>query len=189
MKIQITGKHTDIGASLSAHIHKELEGSAQKYFMDLIDLHVIIEKRGHSFFSEITGHICHGVDFVVTASDPNPYSSFDNALGRMKSKLSRYKNRIKDRHHSKGISKEELVQKYILDGIEKEEKELHPSIIAEMHMSIKTLSVGDAVMELDLRNEPVIIFKNASDQQINVVFRRADGHISWVNPNNMIQSE
>jgi ribosomal subunit interface protein len=189
MNIQITGKHTDIGDSLNSHIRTELETTTHKYFTDPIDLHVTIEKRGHIFFSEITGHICHGVDFVVNSNDTNPYSSFDSAVSRMKSKLSRYKNRIKDRHHHKGQSKEELVQKYIFDGIEKEEQENHPIIIAEMQMKIKTLSVGDAVMELDLGDQPVVIFKNANDHQINVVFRRADGHISWVNPNNMIQSE
>jgi ribosomal subunit interface protein len=189
MKIQITGKHTDIGESFSTYMKAELESTAQKYFSSPIDMHVFVEKKGHLFQIEITGHVCHGVDFVVKSQDYNPYTSFDGAISRMKSRLGRYKNRMKDRHHNKGVSKEDHVKKYVLDGIEKEEQTNHPSIIADLHMSVKTMSVGDAVMELDLRDEPVVIFKNVNNQQVNVVFRRADGHISWVDPSNLMSSE
>jgi ribosomal subunit interface protein len=188
MKIQITGKHTDIGTSFNQYIQETLHAAMQKYFADPVDAHITIEKKGYQFHTEITSHVCQGFDVVVKGQDHDPYTSFDMAVSRIKGRLSRYKTRLKDRRYNTQDVKIELVQKYILDGLEKEEKETHPSIIAEMQMEIPTLSVGDAVMRMDLQDLPVVLFKNPTNNQINVVFRRQDGNIGWVDPSNLITS-
>lgn len=185
MKIQITGKHTDIGASFGQYIEETLTLAMQKYFSDPLDAHVTIEKKGHQFFTEITSHVCQGFDVVAQGSDFDPYTSFDMAVSRVKARLSRYKMRIKQRRHAAENVKIEMAQKYILDGHENEEKEVHPSIIAEMQMEIPTLSVGDAVMRMDLKNLPVVLFRNPKTSELNVVFRREDGNIGWIDPSNL----
>lgn len=185
MKIKITGKHTDVGASFSEYIEDALKSSMQKYFSDPVDAHVSIEKKGHRFFTEINSHVCQGFDVVAYGDDFDPYTSFDMAVSRVKARLSRYKQRLKTRRQADQKMKIEVAQKYVLDGFEKEEQEKHPSIVAEMEMQIPTLSVGDAVMQLDLKDAPVVLFKNPSNDQLNIVFRRADGNISWVDPSNI----
>ncbi len=185
MKIKITGKHTNIGESFNLYINEALRSAMNKYFADPVDAHVTIEKKGHQFIAEISSHVCHGFDVFADGSDFDPYTSFDMAISRMKARLSRYKERLKTRRQSDSKFKIEMAQKYVLDGQEKEEQEKHPSIVAEMQMQIPTLSVGDAVMQLDLRDAPVVVFKNPSSDQLNVVFRRSDGNISWVDPSNL----
>lgn len=182
MKVQVTGKHTDIGESLNQHMHETLQTAMQKYFSDPLDAHITVEKKGYLFHTEISSHVCHGFDVIVKGQDHDPYTSFDMAISRMKARLSRYKTRLKNKRHSGEKLKVELVQKYILDGLEKEEKEAHPSIIAEIKMEIPTLSVGDAVMQMDLKDLPVVLFRNPANSQINVVYRRQDGNIGWVDP-------
>jgi ribosomal subunit interface protein len=188
MKIQVTGKHTDIGESFNQYIQETLQGAVQKYFSDPVDAHVTLEKKGHQFYTEITSHVCQGFDVVVQGSDPDPYTSFDTAISRLKTRVTRYKNRLKSRRLNSETIKVEMAQKYVLDGLEKEEQETHPTIIAEMKMEIPTLSVGDAVMRMDLKNLPVLLFRNAANNQINVVFRRQDGNIGWVDPSNLALS-
>lgn len=188
MKIQITGKNTDIGTSFHQYIEETLHLAMQKYFQDPVDAHVTVEKKGQQFYTEITSHVCHGFDVVIKGHDYDPYTSFDMAISRLKSRLSRYKNRLRDRRHNGAAFKVEMAQKYILDGVEKEEQATHPSIIAEMKMEIPTLSVGDAVMQMDLKDLPVVLFRNPTNDQINVVFRRNDGNIGWVDPSNLIAS-
>jgi hypothetical protein len=110
------------------------------------------------------------------------------AVSRMKTRLSRYKTRLIAHRGNSANIKVEMAQKYILDGLEKDEQEKHPSIIAEMQIEIKTLSVGDAVMHMDLKDLPVVLFRNPTNNQINVVFRRQDGNIGWVDLNNLATS-
>jgi ribosomal subunit interface protein len=188
MKIQITGKHTDIGVSFNQYIEETLQIAMQKYFPDPVDAHVTIEKKGSQFYTEITSHVCQGFDVVVKGNDYDPYTSFDMAISRIKARLSRYKTSLRDRRHNSPALKVEMAQKYILDGMEKEEQTTHPSIIAEMKMEIPTLSVGDAVMQMDLKDLPVVLFKNPTNDQLNVVFRRHDGNIGWVDPSNLVTS-
>ncbi|MCP5322549.1 MAG: ribosome-associated translation inhibitor RaiA [Candidatus Paracaedibacteraceae bacterium] len=188
MKIQITGKHTDIGEAFTQYIQETLQTAMQKYFADPVDAHIIIEKKGHQFHTEITSHVCHGFDVVAKGHDFDPYTSFDMAVSRIKTRLTRYKDRLKDRRHSAENLKIEMAQKYVFDGLEKIEQETHPTIIAEMKMEIPTFSVGDAVMQMDLKDLPVVLFKNPLNNQINIVFRRQDGNIGWVDPNNLSEN-
>lgn len=185
MKIQVTGKHTDIGESFDHYMQDTLKNAMQKYFDDPIAAHITIEKKGHQFHTEITSHVSHGFDIIVKGHDQDPYTSFDMAVSRVKSKLSRHKTRLKDHRHKAPNIKVEMAQKYILDGLEKEEQTKHPSIIAEVKIEIQTLFVGDAVMQMDLKDLPVVLFRNPNNNQINVVFRRTDGNIGWVDLNNI----
>lgn len=188
MKIQITGKHTDIGESFDHYMKETLQSAMQKYFNDPVSAHIIIEKKGYQFYTEITSHVCHGFDVIVKGNDHDPHTSFDMAVSRMKTRLSRYKTRLITHRGNSANIKVEMAQKYILDGLEKDEQEKHPSIIAEMQIEIKTLSVGDAVMHMDLKDLPVVLFRNPSNNQINVVFRRQDGNIGWIDLNNLATS-
>lgn len=180
MKIQITGKHTDTSESFDRYMQETVKSAMQKYFEDPVAAHITIEKKGHQFYTEITSHVCHGLDVMARGHDPDPYTSFDMAVSRIKSKLSRHKTRMKDHRNRAPNIRIETVQKYILDGIEKEEQEKHPSIISEVRIDIPTLSVGDAVMQMDLKDLPVVFFRSPVNNQMNLVFRRADGNIGWV---------
>ncbi|UWR22529.1 ribosome hibernation-promoting factor, HPF/YfiA family [Sulfitobacter sp. S190] len=187
MRYQISGKQIDIGEALQTHVKTELDEAVQKYAERPTDAQVIFSKSGHEYVCDTIVHLSTGLNASAKAHANEIYSAFDGACEKMEKQLRRYKRRLKD-HHKDRVEPVELfgASSYILaseSGQEEQEPEtLQPMIIAEMETKIATLSVGEAVMQMELSGAPVVLFKNEGKEGINAVYRRDDGNIGWIDP-------
>lgn len=176
-----------VGAALSEHVKESLESSIKKYFEQAISAHVTFSKETHLFVVDIVVNegVSNQLYYKSQAKEDSVYASFDKALDRMGKQLRRYKRRIKD-HHKQGVGEATAfaATKYIIadDGqdFEDEVSENNPIIIAEKQTAIETLTVADAVMRMNLANLPALLFINKKTSSFNVVYKRLDGNISWV---------
>lgn len=191
MQISVSGKSLDIGDSLKVYVENRLASSVKKYFDNAIDASVVFSKESHNFKADLVVNegVANGVFIKSNGQAGDIYASFDQAAERVEKQLRRYKNKLKGRHRKKfnELSKAELdlleAKKFVIT--EKEEEHLeedNPIIIAEKPMRIETLSVSEAVMEMNLQNLPALVFINKLNNRINVVYHRKDGNISWIDP-------
>lgn len=191
MRYQITGKQIDIGDALQTHCQTEIEEVIAKYPGRPTDVLVIFSKDGHEFACEAVIHLSTGLTVQASAKETEIYAAFDAANAKMEKQLRRYKRRLKD-HHRDRPDPVELSggASYILAGTdtgledEDEPETLTPIIVAEMETRIPSLSVGEAVMQMELAGVPVVVFRNEKQANgVNVVYRREDGNIGWIDPN------
>ena len=187
MRYQITGKQIDIGSALQTHVQDELGEVVGKYAERPTDANVVFSKSGHEHVCEATVHLSTGFTAQAKASAPDIYAAFDGCCSKMEKQLRRYKRRLKD-HHNQRSAPVELAgaASYILASdaaeSETEPETLQPIIVAEMETKIPSLSVGEAVMQMELAGAPVLVFRNEGKDGLNVVYRREDGNIGWINP-------
>ena len=187
MRYQISGKQIDIGEALQTHVQNELGDVVAKYAERPTDANVVFSKSGHEFVCEATVHLSTGLTAQAKAHEPEIYAAFDACAGKMEKQLRRYKRRLKD-HHKDRKEPVELfgASSYILasesDAGDNEPESLQPMIVAEMQTSIPSLSVGEAVMQMELAGAPVLVFRNEKKDGLNVVYRRDDGNIGWIDP-------
>ena len=187
MRYQISGKQIDIGEALQTHVKEELGAAVAKYAERPTEALVVFSKSGHEFNCESTVHLSTGLTASAKASASEIYAAFDGCCEKMEKQLRRYKRRLKD-HHKDRVEPVELfgASSYILasdnESQDSEPETLQPMIIAEMETKIPSLSVGEAVMQMELAGSPVLIFRNESKDGLNVVYRREDGNIGWIDP-------
>ncbi len=186
MKILISGKHIEIGESLQSHIEKRLEEAAHKYLDRVVNLTVVITKEAHLFKVDINGNTGTSTGVVIksTGTSEDVYAAFDISADKIEKQLRRYKRRLTNHHKTANGNEAPVVvaKKYVLKEHEEETSEDGPIIIAEKPTEIETLSVSAAVMKMDLAELPALMFFNSANGRINVVYKRADGNISWVDP-------
>ena len=186
MRYQISGKQIDIGEALQVHVKEELGSIVDKYAERPTDAQVVFSRSAHEYVCEATVHLSTGMNATAKAHATEIYAAFDACGDKMEKQLRRYKRRLKD-HHKDRESPIELMSapSYILAGTESEEEEpesLQPLIVAEMETKIPALSVGEAVMQMELAGAPVLVFHNEKHGGVNVVYRRDDGNVGWVDP-------
>lgn len=187
MRYQISGMHIDIGQALQTHVKNELNDAVTKYAERPTDANVVFSKSGHEYVCETTIHLSTGLTAQAKASDSEIYAAFDSCCGKMEKQLRRYKRRLKD-HHKDRPNPVELMEasSYILasddENEDSEPDSLQPIIIAEMETKIPSISVGEAVMQLELSGASFLVFKNEGKQSVNVVYRRDDGNVGWIEP-------
>src|SRR6056297_1578804 len=187
MLYQITGKQIDVGSALRTHVEEELGSVVSKYAERPTDANIVFSKSGHEFICEASVHLSTGLTASAKAHANEIYAAFDGCCDKMEKQLRRYKRRLKD-HHKERAEPVELMgaSTYILasdqDEGESEPETLQPIIIAEMESKIPSLSVGEAVMQMELAGSPVLIFRNEGKDGLNVVYRRDDGNIGWIDP-------
>lgn len=189
MRYQISGKQIDIGEALQTHVQSELSDMLGKYAGRPTDATVVFSKSGHEYVCEATVHLSTGLTAQAKAHEHEIYGAFDGCSEKMDKQLRRYKRRLKD-HHKERAQPVELSggSAYILASsadIESEDSEpdtLQPMIVAEMETKIPSLSVGEAVMQMELAGAPVLVFRNEGNKGINVVYRRDDGNVGWIDP-------
>lgn len=187
MRYQITGKHIDIGDALQTHVKQELEAMLQKYSQRPTDANVIFSKSAHEYVCETVIHLSTGLNASAKAHATEIYGAFDDCVEKMDKQLRRYKRRLKDHHKDRAEPVELLgASSYILaaesDSAENEPETLTPMIVAEMETKIPSLTVGEAVMQMELAGAPVLVFRNEKKEGLNVVYRREDGNIGWIDP-------
>ena len=187
MRYQITGKQIDIGTALQEHVKTTLEEVIEKYAKHPTDATVIFSKSAGEYVCEAIVHLSTGLTTQAKAHSHDIYAAFETTADKMEKQLRRYKRRLKN-HHKQREKPVEVSSgaAYILaaDGPnqETEPDTLQPMIIAEMEEKVRSLSVGEAVMQMELIDMPVLVFKNQSHDGINVVYRREDGNIGWIDP-------
>ena len=187
MDVQITGKSIDLGEALQLHVREAMSAGVHKYFDRGAEASVNFGKDGSRFTTEATVHLASGVFLAANGRGGDAYASFDEAMEKLEKRVRRYKRRLKD-HHSKDRSPmpEEAAASYVLQGPlsnghdVSESEEDAPLVIAESDTSLRSMTVTDAVMQLDLTELPVIVFRNAKNGALSVVHRREDGNIGWI---------
>lgn len=185
MSLQISGKHMNVGDALTTRINDRLEDAVTKYFPGGYRGHVTLEKQGNRFACECIIHLDSSADLQGTALETDPTAAFEAAADKIEKRLRRYKRRLKDHHaNADKVKRAEAAYAIVEAPAEEEEmpEEYSPVIIAESLTSIETQSVAEAVMKLDLIDTPVVVFTNAGSGKTNVVYRREDGNIGWVDP-------
>ena len=187
MRYTISGKQIDIGESLQIHVESELSATLEKYAGRPTDAQVVFSRNAHEYACEATVHLSTGLTCQAKAHATEIYASFDSCLEKMDKQLRRYKRRLKDHHRDRAEPVELMgASAYILASeaseTDSEPETLQPMIVAEMETKIPALSVGEAVMQMELAGSPVLVFRNESKDGLNVVYRRDDGNIGWIDP-------
>jgi ribosomal subunit interface protein len=187
MRYQITGKQIDIGEALQTHVKEEMGTVLQKYSQRPTDATVIFSKSGHEYVCETNVHLSSGLTAAARGHATEIYAAFDACAEKMDKQLRRYKRRLKDHHKDRAQPVEVMgAASYILaghaEGESEEPETLQPIIVAEMEAKIPSLTVGEAVMQMELAGAPVLVFRNEKKDGVNVVYRREDGNIGWIDP-------
>jgi ribosomal subunit interface protein len=186
MPFRISGKNMDIGEALRARVQARITEALGKFFDGGYSGHVTVGKDGFGFRTECAIHLDSGTTLHTEASAADAYASADQAALRVEKRLRRYKQRLKDHHAGRGNGVGVDATSYVLaapeEDPEQEVTDYNPVIIAESTTTMRQLSVSEAVMELDLTGAPVVVFRHAGSGRTNLVYRRPDGHIGWIDP-------
>lgn len=195
MQISVSGKGVDVGESLRAHIEKGLEEQVTKYIDRVTSVQAVVSHEAHRFRIDLHGNLGTHAGLVVRSSalGDNVYAAFDGALEKLAKQLRRYKRKISNHHKlSHGGAEREYVRgrKYVLsaDFAEEHDEPAAGVVIAEKAEQIETMTVSEAVMQMDLRDLPALMFYNAAHGRLNVVYKRVDGNISWVDPEGAVKA-
>jgi ribosome hibernation promoting factor len=190
MPFRVSGKNIDVGEALRGRINERIAEATRKYFDGGFSGHVVIAKEAFGFRTECVIHLDSGIVLEAEAFAADAYASADIAAERIEKRLRRYKRRLKGhqaRADGHALDAEALnAQSYVIATPEhesdEEAREFSPTIIAETTTALRRLSVSEAVMELDLTGTAVVVFRHAGHGRVNFVYRRADGHIGWIDP-------
>ncbi len=188
MQLHISGRHVELGEAFQNHVEKRLTDGLSKYLDRVTSLDVVVSKQAnHQFRVDILGNPGTHTSIVLKSQGEatEVYAAFDDAATKVEKQLRRYKRRLKDHHSRDSSGPAGRAKKYVLQP-ESHDAELDekgaPVVVAEKATEIEHLSVSEAVMKMDLADLPALMFFNAGNGRLNVVYRRVDGNISWVDP-------
>jgi ribosomal subunit interface protein len=193
MRIQIAGRQMDVGEALRTRIEDELSSGVAKYFNRATDAVVTVGKNGGGIGIEVdcTVHLPSGISLQAEGHGGDAHSAFGDAMDKLEKRVRRYKRRLRNHHaDNKSPLPAEDASSYVLAPLAEEldaddasaPAEDPPLVIAETTVAVRTMTVSMAVMQLDLSSSPALMFRNASNGALNVVYRRPDGNIGWIAP-------
>ncbi len=188
MQLSVKGHQLDVGSAMRGHIEDSLARMLSKYFGDAIDARVTLSRTGHNYRAVVAAHVGRNIHLEAHGEADQPYPAFDAAADRLSKRLRRHKKRLRDHHkEDAGDQVSVTAQQYILSGEEDangewDQQEAQPVVVAEMSTEIPSLTVSEAVMRMDLAGQPAILFHNRAHGGLNLVYRRADGNIGWIDP-------
>jgi ribosomal subunit interface protein len=191
MGLRISGKNLDVGEAIRAQAEDRVGSALGKYYEGSFNGHVTLAKDGTGFRTDAVLHLSSGMTLEASGLAHDAYQSLDRMVDKIEKRLRRYKRRLKD-HSGNAHDRRGLMQipSYVIEAPDEDLEEepaphldgSHPAIVAESTRTLHELSVGDAVSELDLTGSPVLVFRNAGNGRVNVVYRRRDGNIGWIDP-------
>jgi ribosomal subunit interface protein len=200
MQLTVQGKQMDVGDALRTHVSDRLEDINRKFFNHATDATVTFSKEGHGhgvINSHV--HIRVGKNIVVMADSEagDAYGAFEKTAEKVTTQLRRYKNRLRNHHEKMQAAEQEIMhaRDFVISETEEEQdetaevKDAAPIIIAEMTTAIQTLSVSEAVMRMDLAHLSALLFRNASHGELNMVYRRPDGNVGWIDPSSGLKKQ
>lgn len=189
MQLTVKGKQIDVGDALRTHVAESLNSVVGKYFNNSLEANVVFSRDAHLFKADIQVHVGRNILLQSSSESTEPYPAFDTACGKLDRRLRRYKRRLRD-HHNVDIQVEALPARYQILEAEAEDHvdeqaPAAPLVVAEMQTSIDQLSVSEAVMRMELADRPALLFRNRAHGGLNMVYRRADGNVGWVDPQDL----
>ena len=195
MQLSVTGKQLDVGDALRTHIEQNLSAAIGKYFANPTDANVVLSREARNIRADIKVHVGRGIILQGHADAGDAYAAFDLASEHIAKRLRRHKRRLRGHQRNKADTEKALrAQQYVLAPLQEEEEEEEvaaegsesadgqPVIIADMETHIDTLTVGEAVMRMDLANLPAMMFRNRAHGGLNMIHVRHDGNIGWIDP-------
>jgi ribosomal subunit interface protein len=194
MTLRISGKSISVGEALRGRVSERTEEVLRKYFDGNYSGHITLSKDGFGFRTDCALHLDSGLTLEAESNAQDAYASADQALLMIEKRLRRYKSRLKDRSARKtavasaafaGLETSLDAPSYVIEAPGEGDEEVsgyNPVIIAEATTALKRLSVSEAVLELDLTGAPCLVFQHGSSGRVNIIYRRADGNIGWVDP-------
>ena len=178
MQILISGQQINLGDNFRIYAEGALDSSVSKYFDEAVSADVRVTREGGEIKTELTVHPKTGAVIRSSASSADAYASLDGAISRLSRQLRKYKNKLTE--HKNIV---EMADMSVIEAVNETEESVDaPVIIAEMQTQIPVCTVSEAVMRMDLENLPALMFKNTAHGGFNMVYRRADGNIGWVDP-------
>lgn len=191
MEIQVSGKNMDLGDALQIHVTERLEDRVKKYFDHGAEAVVTFTRERHVVGCDLTAHLSSGVFLAAHGEAGDAYGAFEESLEKLEKRVRRYMRRLKNHHaNSKDPMPAEAASYYLLEPLKSEDdssdvdSDLAPVVVAESETVLREMTVGNAVMQLDLSEQSTVVFKNAAHGRLNVVYRRHDGNIGWIDPKN-----
>ena len=189
MRYQISGKQIDIGEALQTHVKSELGEIVEKYAQRPTDAVVVFSKAAHEHVCEAIIHLSTGLNAQAKGHATEIYAAFESCREKMDKQMRRYKRRLRNHHRDRAIPVEfEQGASYILAAsVEPDEGDadtMQPVVVAEMETKIPSITVGEAVMQLELGGQRFLVFRNEGHGGVNVVYLRDDGNIGWIDPRN-----
>ena len=188
MPFRVSGKNIDVGEALRTRINDRVKDVVGKYFDGGYSGHVTVGKEGHGFRTECAVHLDSGITLHVDGTAGDAYASADITAERIEKRLRRYNGRLKSHPARRGAAQTNGIEMadYVLAAPDRdseiEVEDFTPAVIAESTATLHTLSVSEAVMELDMTGVPVLVFRHGATDRVNVIYRRRDGNIGWVDP-------
>lgn len=191
MPLRVSGKNLDIGESLRTHVLEKVQTLIARYFDGKVTGHVVISPEGSAYRADCNLHLSSGMNLQSEGRAHEPYASFEQAADKIERRLRRYKKRLKEHAAgpgapSKAGERELEVANFVIetptDDVEDQPADYAPVVVAEGAQRLKTMSVASAVSELDLTGAPVVVFQHATSSRLNIVYRRRDGAIGWLDP-------
>lgn len=187
MDIRVSGHQVETGEALQGHVEKRLSSISEKYFSKALSSHATFGRAPHDgFTSDIVMHVMQGLVLKGSGEAQDAHIALDRAADKIEKQLRRYMRRLQDRHsQSAHALKAEEAAYTVFNGSAADQEDAAPdapAIVAEMSVDIPESTVSDAVMLMDLRNTPALLFKNTGTGRHNMVYRREDGTIGWVEP-------
>ncbi|MGY8676843.1 ribosome-associated translation inhibitor RaiA [Bradyrhizobium sp. UFLA05-153] len=190
MTLRISGKSISVGEALRGRVAERTDEVLRKYFDGNYSGHITLSKDGFGFRTDCALHLDSGITLEADSNASDAYASADQALLMIEKRLKRYKSRLKDRSARKTAAASAALAAldataYVLEAPGEGEDEVtgySPVIIAESTTSLRQLSVSEAVMELDLSGAHCLVFQHGSSGRVNIIYRRADGNVGWIDP-------
>jgi ribosomal subunit interface protein len=189
MQITVSGKQVDLSDALRERVSTELNTITGKYFDHAQDARVTFSRARQGFACDINLHAGRGLTLRGEAEAPDAYAAFDRAATNVGKRLRRYRRRVNEHARAEAErARPEAARQIILRAEAEDHEEEHvqtsdaPAVIAETETHIAHLSVGEAVMRMELADHPVLMFRDVKSGVLNVVYRRPDGHVGWINP-------
>lgn len=189
MRYQISGKQIDVGEALTTHVKAEIGELVDKYAQRATECLVVFSRNAHEFVCETAIHLSTGLSLQAKGNATEVYAAFESCRERLDKQVRRYKRRLRS-HNSgrKGPVEFDAAPSYILAPSEEAEdaepETLAPVVVAEMETKIPSITVGEAVMQMELAGQKMLVFRNEGHGGVNVVYRRDDGNIGWIDPRN-----
>ena len=182
MQLFVSGKHLDVGESLRTHVADALAAAVDRHFGHAIEGKAMFGHEGHGFRADVHVHVARGLVVQSHAVASDPYVAFDAALERLETRLKRYKGKFESRHRAREEPAVAEADSYVLAEAAEDHAGGKPAIVAEAKAELLHLSVGDAVARMDLADQAFYLFVNHTHGGLNVVYRRSDGAIGWIDP-------
>src|SRR5258708_15791454 len=192
MQLTVTGKQVDVGGGVRRRVADSLAALLGKYFRTASEAHAVYAREAHLIRTDLSLHIGRGIMIKSGATAPDYCRACDAAAERLARQLRSYKRRLRDHHARLRNQAEDLetARAFVLAPVDEEaESETMPDgeatapvVIAEMSTELPRLTVSEAVMRMDLADAPVLLFRNRSHGELNVLYRRGDGNVGWIDP-------